>query len=361
MRVQQDEAIAGESVAAAPRRFAAASLARDVTTPFADSVTSGNRTVANVLSSDLRQQTLGPSRATVAQLALQSGAGNHAVASLLASTQDSQREVATPRLRAAPIRALTFFPELTAQSSGGDGRGLSPAGETAVDDRESAALIGGGIGAVAGGVGGFVLGGPVGAVIGAMGGAAVGAGIGALVGGPLAPVPTALRNGPGHTPIDTAGAAGMAIDITLTSSSGLDADMAAVQDSEQVSASLNHTGSYVHIPSERSNNSGYMPGHPIPADRHSEGKARVIDCADNHGGNGSMEREQLDSFTAPAAGITTPTAVPNSGYVIKRIITVTGTAISFRLHKSARAVTVNGFTTAPGPSAAQFDDVVVRP
>src|SRR5690349_14669563 len=39
-----------------------------------------------------------------------------------------------------------------------------------------------------------------------------------------AATPVAVRNGPGHVPIDTAEAAGMAIDITLTSSTGVDAD-----------------------------------------------------------------------------------------------------------------------------------------
>jgi hypothetical protein len=153
----------------------------------------------------------------------------------------------------------------------------------------------------------------------------------------------------------------MAIDITLTSSSGVDADMAAVQDSEQVSVSMNHTGSYAHLPPGRSSNSGYMPGYPIPPDQHREPKARIIDCADNHGGNGTMDREQLDSFTAPAAGITTPIAVPNSGYLIRRIITVIGSTIKFKLHKEPKAVTVNGFTTAAGPSPAQSDEVTVRP
>jgi hypothetical protein len=250
---------------------------------------------------------------------------------------------------------------VTAARSERDGRGVEVEREPS-DDRTTGALIGGGIGAVVGGVGGFLVGGPVGAIVGGVGGALVGAAIGAAVGGAAAPcpVPVAVRNGPRHAPIDTADAAGMAIAITLTSSTGNDTDMASVQDSEQVSSSFNHTGSYTAVPAGRSNNSGYMAGHPIPDDRHSEPKARIIDCADNHGGNGSMDRHQLDSFTAAACGITSPRAIPNSGYLIRRTIIVSGTQIKFRLDKSPAACAVNGFTTTAGPSPAQSEEVVVR-
>jgi len=295
-------------------------------------------------------------------MAVSAGAGNRTIATLAVGHRPeptSDRGFVGDLGRVPQVAASSLSPSSTT-----DGRGLEAAGGD-VDDRTTAALIGGGIGAVVGGIGGAFLGGPVGAAIGAVGGAAVGAGIGALLGGgsaaPSAPVPVALRNGPAHSPIDNATQAGMAIAITMTSSTGVDADMAAVQDSEQVSASFDHTGSYSHQPSARSNNSGFMPGHPIPDDRHTESKATIIDNADNHGGNGSMERDQLDIFTAPAAGITTATAVPHSGYLIRRIITLTGTSISFRLHKGPKKVTVNGFSSDAGPSAAQFDDVTVRP
>ncbi|RAN77910.1 hypothetical protein B5P43_17870 [Bacillus sp. SRB_336] len=269
------------------------------------------------------------------------------------------KEPAAQRLAAG--RTMALLPA----AGPGDGRGLATTGAEPVDDRGTAALIGGGIGAVVGGIAGFLLGGVPGAILGGLGGAALGAGIGAALGGggaagPTGPVPVAVRNGPAHTPIDQPDVAGMAIAITLTSSTGRDADMAAVQDSEQVSTSLNHTGSYATVAPGRSNNSGYMAGYPIPDDQHTEGKARIIDCADNLGGNGSMEREQLDTFTAPAAGITTPQAIPNSGYLIRRIITVTGTRIVFRLQKDPHPCTVNGFTTSAGPSPSQGEDVVVR-
>lgn len=279
-------------------------------------------------------------------LALQRSAGNQAVAALLSR----------------------------GPSSGADGRGVDD-GEQGSDNRPSlqrdgndGALTGGSIGAKIGGWAGQLIGTLTGT--GAAEGAARGARLGgqaggaigtALTGGSGCPVPVAVLNGPTHSPINTADAAGMAIAISLVSSSGKDADMAKVQDSEQVSSSLNHTGSYSAVAPGRSNNSGYMAGHPVPADRHSEAKAQIIDCADNHGGNGAMDRQQLDSFTAPDCGITTPQAIPNSGYLIRRRILVDGTKIIFRLEKSPSGCTVNGFTSSAGPSPFQFEEVVVRP
>lgn len=175
---------------------------------------------------------------------------------------------------------------------------------------------------------------------------------------PPAATPIAVRNGPGHVPIDTADAAGMAIDITLTSSTGVDADMATILDSEQVGTSVNHTGSYVKEPSRRSSNSGYMAGHPIPADRHSESKSEIIRIADANGGAGTYEREQLDTWKPNAAG--TAAAIPASGYFIRREIIVSGTGIRLKTEKGPRAVTVNGFTTTAGPSAVQSEEVEVR-
>ena len=173
-----------------------------------------------------------------------------------------------------------------------------------------------------------------------------------------AATPVAVRNGPGHVPIDTGEAAGMAIDITLTSSTGVDADMAAILDSEQVGTSVNHTGSYTKEPSRRSSNSGYMAGHPIPADRHSESKSEIIRIADANGGAGTYEREQLDTWKPNAAGA--EAAIPSSGYFIRRSIIVAGTGIRLRTEKGPRAVTVNGFTTTAGPSGLQSEEVEVR-
>jgi hypothetical protein len=178
---------------------------------------------------------------------------------------------------------------------------------------------------------------------------------------PKGPVPVAVRNGPKHGPIDDADAVGMSIAITLTSSTGKDADMANVQDSEQVSTSFNHKGSYKSIDPFPSRNTKDMPGYPIPDDRHAEEVDRIFNLADRHGGSGSYEREQLDTFKAPALGITEPQAIPNSGYVIRRTIIVSGSTIKFRVDKSPQACTVKGFTSEAGPSPKQSAQVVVRP
>jgi len=175
------------------------------------------------------------------------------------------------------------------------------------------------------------------------------------------PVPVAVRNGPAHAPIDEPSRVGMSIAITLTSSTGVDADMAAIEDSEQVGLSYNHTGSFVGMPPLPSNQSGWMPGHPIPDDQHSAPRALIVDRADNHGGDGSFEKDQLDIWRVPGATPGPPAAIPKSGYIIKRTITTgPATRIAFRTEKRAAAVTVGSYSTTAGPSATQGETVVVR-
>ncbi|SCX85491.1 protein of unknown function [Nitrosospira sp. Nl5] len=179
---------------------------------------------------------------------------------------------------------------------------------------------------------------------------------------PPCPLPINVRNGPFHQPIDEPARVGMEIAITISSSTGVDADMATIVDSEQVGLSFNHTGSFIGMPPLPSNQSGFMPGFPIPNDRHAAPRSLIIDRADNHGGNGSFDKHQLDIFMAPACGIPVPQAIPDSGYLIKRVISVgPGTQITFRTEKSPAACTVNGFATTAGPSPTQGDDVIVRP
>ena len=177
---------------------------------------------------------------------------------------------------------------------------------------------------------------------------------------PARPTPINVRNGPRHAPVNSGGRVGMSIAITISSSSGRDADMSGIQDSEQVGLSYNHTGSMSSLPALPSSQSGFMPGHPIPDDKHTAPKSFIIDRADNYGGSGSLEKKQLDIYKDAAAGVTTPRAIPASGYIIKRSITKTGTAISFRTEKRAAAATVNGYTTTAGPSPTQAENVVVR-
>ncbi len=181
-------------------------------------------------------------------------------------------------------------------------------------------------------------------------------------GGPPAPLPTPInvRNGPNHSAINSGDRVGMSIAIAISSSSGRDADMAVIQDSEQVGLSYNHTGSISGVPPLPSSQSGFMAGYPIPDDQHAWSKRVIINLADNHGGNGSFEKKQLDIFKYSTSGATTPAVIPASGYIIKRIITKTGTSISFRTEKRPSTVTVNGYTTTAGPSPLQGETVVVR-
>jgi hypothetical protein len=153
----------------------------------------------------------------------------------------------------------------------------------------------------------------------------------------------------------------MSIAITITSSSGVDADMAAIQDSEEVSPSENHTGSMVGQAPMLSNNSGFMAGFPIPDDQHAWSKAFLLDRFDNNGGAGSFEKEQLDVFTDAAGGVNTATAIPASGYIIKREISSSGgTNVVLKTSKRAAAASAKGFSSTAGPSPTQSDTVVLR-
>ena len=174
------------------------------------------------------------------------------------------------------------------------------------------------------------------------------------------PQPIGLLNGPFHAPIDDPDEVGMEIAITVQSS-GVPADMASVLDTEQVSLSFDHTGSFVGTPPIASRQSDFMPGVNIPNDRHGASRAGMIAQADNHGGAGSFSKYQLDIYKHPHYAIINPLVIPNSGYRITRsIIADTGTKLRFRVEKRPEACTVNGFTTEAGPSTMQTNEVVLR-
>ena len=175
------------------------------------------------------------------------------------------------------------------------------------------------------------------------------------------PQPIAVLNGPFHAPIDTPAAIGMEIQITVQSSSGNNADMAQVQDSEHVSPSVEHTGSFAALPAIVGNTSGYMPAVNIPNDRHTVGRAFFVNRADRHGGTGSISFLQLDSYTHARYGIFAPLVIPNSGYKITQTITAgPGTLLRLRTDKAPQACTVAGFATTAGPSPAQHEEIQLR-
>jgi hypothetical protein len=173
------------------------------------------------------------------------------------------------------------------------------------------------------------------------------------------PRPIAIENGPFHAPIDTAGLVGMAIAITMRYS-GNRADLSHVQDSEQVGLSFNHTGSFVGVAPIASSQSGFMSALAIPNDRHGADRATILAIAAR--GPGSFSKHQLDIYTHAREGVVTPIVVMNSGYQIDRTIsTGPGTQVALTTAKRPVACTVNGFSTAPGPSPAQSERVIVRP
>lgn len=134
-----------------------------------------------------------------------------------------------------------------------------------------------------------------------------------------------------------------------------------VLDSELVGTSIDHTGSMVSRPSARSNNSGFMRADRIPDDRHASGIADHLDYFDNHGGDGSYSRLQMDLYKIPTCGINTPRAMPNSGYRIKRTVRAEGTSVVGIVKKTAEAVTIGAYTTAAGLTRRREARVTLRP
>lgn len=176
------------------------------------------------------------------------------------------------------------------------------------------------------------------------------------------PQPIAVLNGPFHAPIDEPATVGMEIAITVQMSGGDAAELASVQDSEQVGDSFDHTGSFAGMAPRGTTQSGFMSARNIPNDRHGSSRAFMIDRADNFGGGGSYAKHQLDIYTHARRGVVSPIVIPNSGYRVTRtIIADAGGRLRFRVDKVPEACTVNGFTTTAGPSPAQHDEVVLRP
>jgi hypothetical protein len=175
------------------------------------------------------------------------------------------------------------------------------------------------------------------------------------------PQPIAVLNGPRHVPINTRTHAGMRIQIAVSISSN-PAELPFVGDKEMVSTSFDHAGSYMSMaPFNSQNNGSFMPAFNIPDDNHATPLTEIFDLADNHGGNGSYSRHQLDIYNHARYGIFNPFAIPNSGYKITRSIITNGVGgIIFRVNKSPEACTVGNFSTDAGPSPVQSDDVVVR-
>jgi hypothetical protein len=197
---------------------------------------------------------------------------------------------------------------------------------------------------------------------GAGSGSGSGGGSGSGSGVAPAATPVAVRNGPHHAPfdifVDHDERVGMEIAITLTSSTGKDEDMESILDSEQVSDPKGQTGSFIGMPKDQTTTK-WMKGYPIPDDEHGISRDVVIDRADDHGGDGKYDIDQLDIFKRKDGDA--PQVIPHSGYTVRRTITTgAGKSIVLRTEKFPNACSVNGFSSEKGPSPAQHDDVTVR-
>jgi len=240
--------------------------------------------------------------------------------------------------------------------SGADMRGEGA--ELELDDRPdvvTSAVVGGVAGAAGGAsIGGQImpgLGGAVGAVLGGIAGA-IG---GAISGVPCSASASGVALG-ASGPINDGTVYGLRTPINVWGT-----ELADVLDSESVGASIDHTGSMVARPSATSNNSGFMAADSIPDDRHTSGIADHLSFFDQHGGDGSYSRLQMDLFKIPKCGINTPQPMPNSGYRVKRHVKAEGTSVVGIITKTAEAVTVGSNSSTPGITPKKEAKVTLRP
>jgi hypothetical protein len=156
-------------------------------------------------------------------------------------------------------------------------------------------------------------------------------------------------------PIKTATKYGLRTPIIVSGT-----ELADVLDSELVGASIDHTGSMTKRPSAKSNNSGFMKADKIPDDRHTSSIANHLSYYDNHGGDGSYARLQMDLYKIPGCGINDPKPIPNSGYRIKREVKAEGTKVVGIVTKTAEAVTIGTHTSTAGLTAKKEAKVTLR-
>ncbi len=133
-----------------------------------------------------------------------------------------------------------------------------------------------------------------------------------------------------------------------------------VLDSELVGASIDHTGSMAARPSARSSNSGFMAADSIPDDRHTSGISDHLSYFDNHGGDGSYSRLQMDLYKIPSCNIDTPWPIPNSGYRIKREVKAEGSKVVGIVTKTAEDVTIDAHATTAGLTSKKEAKVTLR-
>ena len=133
-----------------------------------------------------------------------------------------------------------------------------------------------------------------------------------------------------------------------------------VLDSELVGTSIDHTGSMESRPSSRSNNSGFMPADNIPDDRHRSSISDHLSYFDDHGGDGSYSRLQMDLYKIPSCNIDEATSMPNSGYRIKREVKAEGDKVVGIITKTAEAVTIGSHSTTEGLTAKKEAKVTLR-
>lgn len=268
----------------------------------------------------------------------------------------SKKPPEIPKRMTVPTQRFSKSPHLMRKGREFDMRGNGPGEE--LDVRKGVLP-----GALLGGLAGAGIGALIGSIV-----PGIGTGIGALVGGALGALGGALA---GHFLSCSASATGVSLGASGPINTGRKyglrtpiiirgTELADVLDSELVGASIDHTGSMAARPSARSNNSGFMPADNIPDDRHTSSIANHLSYYDNHGGDGSYSRLQMDLYKIPKCKINTPQSMSNSGYRIKRTVKREGAKVVGIVTKTAEAVTIGSHSSSKGLTAKKEAKVTLR-
>jgi hypothetical protein len=113
-------------------------------------------------------------------------------------------------------------------------------------------------------------------------------------------------------------------------------------------------------PSAKSNNSGFMAADNIPDDRHTSSIKTTLKFFDDHGGDGSYSRLQMDLYKIPKCKIDTPLAIQNSGYRLTREVKAEGDKVVGIISKVAEKVTIDDYTATAGLTAKKEAKVTLR-
>jgi hypothetical protein len=146
--------------------------------------------------------------------------------------------------------------------------------------------------------------------------------------------------------------AGLYVELTVESDSGVNGDLDLVYDQEFVSAPLDHSASMQGQPQHPPKQGGQEPASSAVIDRHDVGVMQALSYAAALAGQaGHWSNDQLDKFRCERCGPDHWHVTPRSGYRVTRTLSFAKHGrVRLGVRKEARGCTVAGMTTTAGPS-----------